>query len=120
MNAKRWFAPLLALCLLFASCGGKPTPDGRDTNTGSGSEETYPIDFDGRRYDDYNFDILRYDTETDRGWSGIPNDIYVESAGADVLEQAVYSRNEALHSLLGANVTSGSGAKDFPPICGRR
>ena len=105
MNAKRWFAPLLALCLLVASCGGKPAPDGRDTNTGSGSEETYPIDFDGRRYDGYNFDILRYDTETDRGWSGIPNDIYVESAGADVLEQAVYSRNEALHSLLGATVT---------------
>ena len=106
MKPKRLLPLLLILCLLFASCG-KPA-QGTETGTVAtrGSEEDpYPVDFGGRRYPDYSFDILRYDTETDRGWSGIPNDIYVESAGADVLEQAVYSRNEQLRALLGANVT---------------
>lgn len=105
---KRLLPFLLGLCLLFpVGCGQKTPPEaGTGTDSGQASgEETYPLDFDGRRYEDYSFDILRYDTESDRGWTGIPNDIYVASAGADTLEQAVYSRNEQLRALLGANVT---------------
>ena len=105
---KRLLPFLLGLCLLFpVGCGQKTPPEagtGTDSDQASG-EETYPLGFDGRRYENYSFDILRYDTESDRGWTGIPNDIYVASAGADTLEQAVYSRNEQLRALLGANVT---------------
>lgn len=105
---KRLLPFLLGLCLLFpVGCGQKTPPEvgtGTDSDQASG-EEAYPLGFYGRRYEDYSFDILRYDTESDRGWTGIPNDIYVASAGADTLEQAVYSRNEQLRALLGANVT---------------
>lgn len=105
-QGNRLFALLLGLCLVFpVGCRGK-TPTETETKTDAPNEaETYPIDFGGRRYDGYSFDILRYDTENDRGWTGIPNDILVESAGADQLEQAVYSRNEQLRKLLGAEIT---------------
>ena len=106
---KKTLCLVLALLMLILTMSGCKKTTGAETtgegnNSVSADMEGYPIDFSGKDYGGYEFTFLRYDTETARGWTGIPNDIFSESTSADVLENAVYRRNDEVENMLGVKI----------------
>jgi len=104
---------LLVLTATAVSCGGREqTPE--DTTTGAGAAETtsddeatrlYP-DFPDKDYGGADFNVLRYDSQTVHGWSEIPNDIMVNEPNGEILNDAVYARNQLVEERFGVRIVS--------------
>ena len=106
---KRLLCLCLSLLLLLPAvaltgCHKKGADKDTQNPGGNVSSSGYPLDFSGKDYDGYEFNFLRYDAETDRGWTGIPNDIFSEGMSADVLENAVYNRNNEVSKMLNVKI----------------
>ncbi len=94
-------ALLLSACLLL-SCGDSDIPSA-DTNTENFSdteaisdtvETEYRYTPANTDYKQAEFRIINYDNVSINGWSGTPSDLFpAEDPHADVLSEAVYTRN---------------------------
>lgn len=110
-------ASLTAVLLLSSlfSCAQEETPAATtDAVSGTGAAATAAVTEETRitvtpvntDYETYEFRILGFDNEQQHGWTGIPNDLDVESETGDVLNDAVYTRNRAVEEALNIQITA--------------
>ena len=112
ISRKSIAAALVLLMLVQISCAGQSQPS-EVTSTESTISETSEAettrlyyDTSGIDYEGYEFRVWNYDNELDNGWTGIPDDIYVESESGDILSDAVYKRNQVVNETLGVEIIS--------------
>lgn len=106
-------ALLLALTLSAVGCVGESPIEASDTTSGAELQTTTEAETTRLYYDTndidyggYNFRILNLDNVTNSGWAGIADDIYVESETGDVLNDAVFKRNQKVEETLGITISS--------------
>ena len=112
ISRKSIAAALVLLMLVQISCAGQSQPSEvistESTISETSEAETTRLYYDtsGIDYEGYEFRIWNYDNELDNGWTGIPDDIYVESESGDILSDAVYKRNQVVNETLGVEIIS--------------
>jgi ABC-type glycerol-3-phosphate transport system substrate-binding protein len=107
---------LLVLAAISASCAGGESKNNETTVSVSGPDNTaagtngettrlYP-EFPEKNYGGSVFNILRYDSETANGWTGIPNDIMIAETNGEILNDSVYSRNRSVEDRFNVKITT--------------
>ena len=105
---------LLASMLFGAGCGDtaaggeKPAQNGPaseiETTAAAPETERPYYDAKGADYDGATFVIWNFDNAASNGWTGIPNDLFVDEMNGDVLNDAVYTRNLEVENRLNFSI----------------